>query len=265
MPLADAARFTCWLLALSLLIQCAEYLRLAAGPASHQPWQWRIQRDDLRGSAAWIRSLFDRLYQRKAHRMHLLVHTGLAASLIWPGPTAASTLILLGSQTLLLIRWRGAFNGGSDFMTLAVMLGVVIGSVATPLVGESLAWQAGLWAIAIQTLTSYFLSGTVKLKYAGWRNGRALPALLGGGLYGPLAADSVLRGKFAATLASWAFIVWEALFPLAMVHPSVITLWCMIGVFFHFLVFWYFSLNRFFWAWIATYPALIACAGLLGS
>jgi hypothetical protein len=34
---------------------------------------------------------------------------------------------------------------------------------------------------------------------------------------------------------------------------------------FHFLVFWYFGLNRFFWAWLAAYPALIGCATLLRS
>jgi hypothetical protein len=31
-------------------------------------------------------------------------------------------------------------------------------------------------------------------------------------------------------------------------------------VLFHFLVYWYFGLNRFFWAWLASFPAVIYCA-----
>jgi hypothetical protein len=172
---------------------------------------------------------------------------------------------LLLSQAILQIRWRGAFNGGADFMTLVLLIGIAIGSGLTPLLGESLAWQAGLWTISIQTLSSYFLSGTVKLRYAGWRNGRALPTLLDGGLYGPLAASSLLRHRAVAIISSWAFISWEAAFPLAMLDPALMSFWCAIGIVFHFLVFWYFGLNRFFWAWLAAYPALIGCATLLRS
>jgi len=29
---------------------------------------------------------------------------------------------------------------------------------------------------------------------------------------------------------------------------------------FHYLVYWYLGLNRFFWAWLATYPAVLYCA-----
>jgi hypothetical protein len=35
---------------------------------------------------------------------------------------------------------------------------------------------------------------------------------------------------------------------------------CASAVVFHFLVFWYFGLNRFFWSWLATFPAVIGCA-----
>jgi hypothetical protein len=27
------------------------------------------------------------------------------------------------------------------------------------------------------------------------------------------------------------------------------------------LVFWFFGLNRFFWAWVASFPAIVWCAG----
>lgn len=265
LTLAEAIRGVCALTALCLLIQCAESLRLLRGGASLQPWPWSLQRADLASAPPWLRQAFDGLFQPTAHRIHVVGHALAAASLIVTQPSPAVGLGLLLSQVILQIRWRGAFNGGADFMTLVLLVGIAIGSGLTPLIGESLAWQAGLWAISIQTLSSYFLSGTVKLRYAGWRNGRALPALLDGGIYGPVAGNSLLRRRPVAVLASWAFILWEAAFPLAMLDPRLTSLWCAIGVMFHFLVFWYFGLNRFFWAWLAAYPALIGCATLLRS
>lgn len=272
LSLAAAVDALCWLTAISVLIQSAEYLRLQAAaddgrssphPGLLAPWPWAIQRDDLIGSSRPVRALFDQLYRPQVHRMQLFVHALCAASLPLIGPSPVAALVLLASQVLISIRWRGAFNGGSDFMTLAVLGGIALGACATPWLGFALAWQAGLWLISIQALSSYFLSGSVKLLHAGWRDGRALPTLLDGGIYGPLAANSLLRRQPIAIICSWAFILWEAAFPLAMIDPRVTMLWCAIGVAFHFLVFWYFGLNRFFWAWCASFPALIACAGLI--
>lgn len=227
LSLDTAVDALCWLTAISVLIQSAEYLRLPAAaddgrPSQHSgllaPWPWAIQRDDLIGSSRPVRALFDRLYRPQVHRMQLFVHALCAASLPLIGPTPVAALVLLASQVL----------------------------------------------ISIQALSSYFLSGTVKLLHAGWRDGRALPTLLDGGIHGPLAANSLLRRQPIAIICSWAFILWEAAFPLAMIDPRVTTLWCAIGVAFHSLVFWYFGLNRFFWAWCASFPALIGCAGLIG-
>lgn len=263
LSIVDAGEALLWLTALSLLVQSIEALRLQTRSELLAPWPWSIQRDDLRASSKLVRALFDWLYQPTIHRVHLIVHTLAALSLPWTGATSPIAAGLLLSQVVISIRWRGAFNGGSDFMTVSVLAGIAVAGLASPWFGESLAWTAGLWLISIQALSSYFLSGTVKLRYAGWRNGSALPALLDGGLYGPLPAASLLRQPAIAAIASWAFILWEAAFPLSMIDPRLTTLWCAIGIVFHLLVWWFFGLNRFFWAWLATFPALIGCATLI--
>ena len=263
LSITDAGQALLWLTAISLVVQSIEALRLQAGSELLAPWPWSIQRDDIRASSKPVRSLFDWLYQPGIHRAHLMMHLLAALSLPWVGAAIPVAAGLLASQLLISIRWRGAFNGGSDFMTLSVLAGIAVAALASPWFGESLAWQAGLWLISIQALSSYFLSGMVKLRYAGWRNGRALPALLDGGLYGPLSATSPLRQPAIAAICSWAFILWEAAFPLAMIDPRLTTLWCAIGIVFHLLVWWFFGLNRFFWAWLATFPALIGCATLI--
>jgi hypothetical protein len=49
--------------------------------------------------------------------------------------------------------------------------------------------------------------------------------------------------------------------PLALLDARLAALFCLIAAFFHYLVFWFFGLNRFFWAWLSTFPAIIWCAG----
>jgi hypothetical protein len=150
---------------------------------------------------------------------------------------------------LLLIRWRGAFNGGSDFMTLITATGLLIAQVVEKLTDAQTGWSAGLGYIAIQTLSSYFVSGWVKLKRPEWRNGQALPVFLNSGLYGPLKKDSVFRRPVVALVCSWAFILWEGLFVCVLLFPNWTPLFVGVALLFHFLVFWFFGLNRFFWAW----------------
>jgi hypothetical protein len=141
-----------------------------------------------------------------------------------------------------------------------VLTGLLVSQVAQPIVGPVIAWKAGLWYVTIHSISSYFISGTIKLVSSDWRSGRVLIYFLDGGLYGPLSNDSLLRKKSIAVTASWSFIVWECLFPLALAGPQWAMLWCGIATLFHFLVFRFFGLNRFFWAWAASFPAIIYCS-----
>jgi hypothetical protein len=167
---------------------------------------------------------------------------------------------LFVGNLLILIRWRGAFNGGSDFMTLVVLTGLLISQVVGALGNVELGWQAGFWYIAIQAVTSYFMSGAVKLLRREWRNGSAMTIFLNGAIYGPLSAKHLLRNTWLALFGSWGFIVWEILFPLSLLDPRLAAVFCAVAALFHFLVFWFFGLNRFFWAWMCAFPAIIWCS-----
>ncbi|MFM8575366.1 MAG: hypothetical protein ACKOBF_05700, partial [Limnohabitans sp.] len=127
--------------------------------------------------------------------------------------------------------------------------------------GMDFGWRAGLWYITLQSLTSYFMSGWVKLLHASWRSGRALPQFLDTGIYGPLPSNSLYRQPWLARTISWTFTVWEGLVPLALLDVRLAALFCAVASVFHFLVFRFFGLNRFFWAWMTTYPAILWCAG----
>ena len=247
------------LLATSLLIQTLEFLRLSRFADARRVWSWQLQRGDVAHTSVWLQKLFDWLFQEHVHQAHLLLRLGTAASLYF-GVSLVSAVFLFVSSLLILIRWRGAFNGGSDFMTMVVLTGLLVSQLAQPFVGPVIAWKAGLWYITIHSISSYFISGTIKLVSSDWRSGRVLIYFLDGGLYGPLSNDSLLRKKSIAVTASWSFIVWDCLFPLALAGPQWAMLWCGIATLFHFLVFRFFGLNRFFWAWAASFPAIIYCS-----
>ncbi|MEO0316010.1 MAG: hypothetical protein RI928_2466 [Pseudomonadota bacterium] len=247
------------LCAISLLIQTLEFLRLRSETRSEGVWSWQIQRADVSHAPEWLRKVFELLYQDRIHHLHLLLRAGAAASL-FAGSSPFSAVLLFASTIVILIRWRGAFNGGSDFMTIVALTGLVIANIAGLWVGPVLAWKAGLWYITIHAMSSYFISGAIKLFSPAWRDGSALSFFLDGGLYGPLSEHSVFRKPIVAITCSWAFILWECCFPLTMAGPAWAVLGCGIAALFHFLVFRFFGLNRFFWAWAVNFPAIVYCS-----
>ena len=253
------------LCACSLLLQTLEHWCIADSTDPEGVWSWPVQRADIPDSAVWTKRFLDGAFLPQYYRA-MLVLRGLGAVLLaWSGASLGLACWLFLSQLLLLVRWRGAFNGGSDFMTLIVLTGMLIAQCMAQAGDPELGWRAGLWYISLQTVTSYFMSGWVKLLQPQWRSGEALVVFLNGAIYGPLPARHLLSRPLLARAAAWAFIVWECSFPLVFVGPLTALFFCATAVVFHFLVFWFFGLNRFFWAWLATFPAILGCAsqGLL--
>ena len=119
------------LCAISLLIQTLEFLRLRAATSDAGVWSWQVQRADVAHAPLWLRKVFDALYRDGVHHLHLLLRAGAAASL-FAGSSPFSAVLLFASTMLILIRWRGAFNGGSDFMTIVGLTGLVIANTGQP-------------------------------------------------------------------------------------------------------------------------------------
>jgi len=253
------------LCAWSVLLQTMEYLRMADSTDPTGVWSWPVQRADIPASPAWVLPCLDWLYQPAPYRALLWLRGLAALSLALVGANMGNALVLFVIQLLILVRWRGAFNGGSDFMTLVSLTGILIAQVLMLFLDPSLAWATGLGYVAIHTLSSYFISGWVKLKRAEWRSGQAMTVFLNSGLYGPLATDSVFRRPAVAFVCSWSFIVWEGVFPLVLFKPDWVWLFGAVALVFHFLVFWFFGLNRFFWAWATNLSSVFFLSHWLGS
>ena len=245
---------------ISLVIQTLEFMRLTQAMSDKGVWAFAIQGGDVSHASQPIQDFFAFMARETVAQAHLILRLIACVILIAFGSSLALLVFLFLGTILILARWRGAFNGGSDFMTIVVLTGLLIGSLGTALDNHEIAWQAGLMYIAIHSASSYFLSGGVKLFNGDWRSGKALPLFLDAGIYGPLPRDSMFWKHTVAIVCSWAFILWEITIPLAFIDPRLMVIYCGIGLMFHFLVFWFFGLNRFFFAWAATYPALLFAA-----
>ena len=179
------------LFALSAGIQTLEYWRMQTAMQGKGLWVWSIQRQDI--PTAWVRNVLDKLFTPTMFRVLLLTRLLALLSLLVQGGNLLNIGFLFVSNLAVLIRWRGAFNGGSDFMSLVVMTGLLIAQVASFLMDTEMAWRAGFWYITIQSMTSYFMSGSVKLLQPEWRNGRAMTIFLNAAIHGPRINDQPSR------------------------------------------------------------------------
>ena len=259
-----AARGVEILCGVSLIIQTLEFLNLRSPLSARGVWSYDIGQGDLAHASRLVRGLFAFLSRDDMWFGHLALRLLASLALVVFGATLPLIIFLFVGTVIILIRWRGAFNGGSDFMTIVVLSGLLIASLLSAVGDEELGWRAGLIYIAIHSISSYFISGGVKLMNPEWRSGQALPLFLDGGVYGPLSSTSLYWRKPMAIACSWAFILWECLAPLAFFDVWFALVYCVVASVFHFLVFWYFGLNRFVFAWLSTFPAIIYVAGLLG-
>ena len=176
----------------------------------------------------------------------LLLMSGVAAGL--------TALALVGISLLILSRFNGPYNGGSDRMSLLILLCMC---AAHLLPGAK--WQEVAFAyLAIQLILSYVLSGAVKIVNPDWRNGVALRNVF---LFSVYPVSEELRGLAnwprLLFVMSWCVMLFELLFPVALLSPATLIFALGIAAMFHLANACLFGLNRFFWAWLAAYPSII--------
>jgi len=185
----------------------------------------------------------------------LFVARGGLCLLLLAGVGAAYTLLaLLVIGIVLLHRFAGPFNGGSDRMTLLVLI-CVTGAHWLP---SPAAQEMAFGYLSMQLILSYVISGWVKLRNPDWRDGRALADVFRFSAY---PVSEALRGHADRSgvifAASWGVMLFEVAFPLVLLSPLFLTFGLLIAASFHFANACLFGLNRFFWIWLAAYPSLL--------
>lgn len=212
---------------IGLLICVAVGLQSMESLATYS-WPWRILKPEIPKLFFWIRN----------HKLLHLLRLLLAAIAIYlPNPYVVFGLWLLTWG--INVRWRGTFNGASDIFTFHILLAWLV----------SLIWPqwtaAATLYIAVQLILSYFVAGLSKIQNIDWRNGRALSFFL------RQAGRDI--SHWSSLIGSWLIIGFELLFPLSVFAPMPFV---VAGAIFHLCVTYVFGLNRFFFVWLAAYPAL---------
>ena len=210
-------------------------------------YRWSTLR---REAPSALRAPTDLVFSTTGTLVLLLVQ--LASGLALPFTTCAVAPWLAFATTLLIaIRFRGSYNGGSDSMLLVVLLALAVART------DDRFALAALGYAAAQLVLSYAIAGWAKLRDPQWRTGTALYVLVRLPQYGvPPRLVTALTSR-AARPASFAMLAFECAFPLALVDARVCIVALAIAALFHLTNAIVFGLNRFLWAWLAAFPALL--------
>lgn len=250
----DPFAVTMVLLGGAVIIQDLELLVLRKNFATPGIWSWEtLKRDNTRWG---IRGILNLLCRDQVFPKVIALRL-FAALLLIISKSILPVIVLWFCSLLIAIRFRGIFNGGSDYMTLVVLNGLL----AHLLFPESAIVALGaLYYIAIQSAASYLISGVVKLRSKNWREGMALPAFIQCGAFpAPLWMNSFTKSKPWMIGLSWGLIAFECLFPLAFLSPELALIFLVSGTAFHLLNAYLLGLNRFLHIWVTTYPAILWC------
>jgi len=181
------------------------------------------------------------------------------AGLIYP--SALFVIFVLFTTLIASLRFRGTFNGGSDSMTVLILVCLSIAKLSD---GWPRLQQACLAYIAFQLILSYFVAGLAKVRKMSWRSGQALKELLCYSHYiVPTRLQKILQRPGLSRALALMTLGFELLFPLVLIHPMICLSGIALGFLFHAFNVWALGLNRFLFAWISGYPALLYCCALL--
>lgn len=205
-------------------------------------------------AVAIIQQSAEHLGGQRDERRLFMPRLALAIGLLTGFASAVILLALWLHSLLILRRFDGAYNGGSDKMIWLVLTCCLLAHLA-----PSPYWQEiALGYLAVQLTLSYFVSGWVKVVNPEWRSGQALVDVF---RYSAYPVSRNLRGladrPWLLFVASWAVIVLELVFPLTLLYPSALAFGLGFCALFHLSNAINFGLNRFVWAWISAFPALI--------
>lgn len=241
----------------ALLLQTVEFVIVRKSYADSGIWSWPHLVQEYRHPL--LRKIATCLFSYRNFLVVIIVRGLVAAVLLFniiPSSPILFAFLLLTTLAIM-VRWRGPFNGGSDSMFVILLTALLINSLGN---ASDTVTIAAAWYITFHTCSSYFLAGVAKLKNPHWRNGSLLPLLFDTSIYDVKSIQKTMLNPMISTIVSWVIVLFEVSFPLAILKPQIATFYIATGMLFHLSNIYLFGLSRFFWVWVATYPALYYCS-----
>lgn len=203
---------------------------------------------------AFLQQSLEHFHRPRDEKLLFLFRILFSALLVAGFQSQWMLIILVGLSLLILRRFHGPYNGGSDRMGLLILVCLTLAHIAPNSFWQEIAFGY----LAIQLILSYFISGWVKIVNADWRAGRALQDVFAYTIY-PVSEDLrsyADQGKLLGIM-SWCVIVFELSFPLALLDVKLLYVALVIAAIFHLANAFLFGLNRFFWIWLCAYPSIL--------
>lgn len=177
----------------------------------------------------------------------------VVALLAWP---AAWPLIGLAVALQVIVLKRHHLTiDGSDQMMLVVLVACLLGRIGS----DAVSVRAAVTFLAAELSLAYAVAGFAKASSRHWRSGVAFSVIAQTRMYGqPAVARLVRDHPSMGTAAGWSVVVWESLAFVALTAPRPLLLALLVaGLGFHAGCAVVMGLNRFIWAFVAGYPALV--------
>jgi hypothetical protein len=242
-----------------VFISSLEYLAIHKEFKMNGIFSWKIFSSRNEFLNSWIPS--QKLNFLFGYRAFIMMHAlRIACVLLLPFiPDHFFKIFLLGILAIssLLFSFRSVVGlDGADQMNLIITITLFI--VYT--INDEIIYKAGLIFIAAQSILSYLVAGIAKLRSAKWRSGQAVFEIMNTRTYGYKSVANKLSQApgFVNSLVCWVIIIFEVCFITLLFLPEpwlYIFIFC--GIIFHLYNAVAMGLNNFFWAFLATYPALL--------
>lgn len=203
---------------------------------------------------ALLQHSLEHLVAPRDERLLFAPRAVLAALLMLGVTPGLTTAALLALGLLILRRFDGPYNGGSDRMSLLTLICLC----AAHLLPQQPWREAAFGYLAVQLVLSYVISGWVKIVNPGWRSGVALRDVFRFSAYPVSERLRRLAERPRLLLVmSWCVMLFELLFPLTLQSWTTLVAALAVAATFHLANACLFGLNRFLWAWIAAYPSIL--------
>ena len=203
---------------------------------------------------AFIQQSIEHLHRPNNEKILFIPRIVLSLLLVIGFQVSWALIALVALSLVILKRFNGPYNGGSDRMGLLILVCLTLAHLAPNHMWQEIAFGY----LAVQLILSYLISGWVKIVNPAWRSGRALRDVFAFTTY-PVSEN--LRG-FAEQpkllfVMSWCVIAFELLFPLSLLNTNTLYFALIIAATFHLANAFLFGLNRFFWIWLCAYPSIL--------
>jgi len=261
-PVEQALRRTELITACGIILACLENLSNPRAFDDDGLMSWQVGRTRFKWTADKRADILNKVMSPPGYQSVIALRMAAAAVVLSQESERRNKAVAYWILVLtnLLLSLRHNFGGdGSDHMNMVVSAALAIGSLFP---GDARAKEACAWFVTGQSCLSYLASGVSKLTSTYWRNGEAMTGIFRTHTYGDKRLHQVLqKSPLLSKAGGWSVILGEITFPLVLLTPKKIALGILgTGVSFHLGNAVFMGLNRFVWAFSATYPSVAHCS-----